>query len=973
MRVAGFHATDPTEVLKELNSDPTLGLTEEEVTRRLARYGSNQLQEAAKPGFLAKLREQLTDYLVLILIAAAAVSTFLGEFVDAAVIMAIVVLNAIIGIIQEAKAEEALESLKKMATPNAQVIRDGEHKVIPAAKIVPGDIVLLYAGDKVPCDLRLIETQNLQVDEAPLTGESVPVEKDAMVVLNADTPVAERRNMAYFGTAVTYGRGKGVAVATGMGTELGKIAGALQEIENEKTPLQQNLEVLGKTLGTATLLICILIFGLGLLRNEPPLGMFLTAVSLAVAAIPEGLPAVVTVVLAIGVKQMVAKHAIMRKLAAVETLGCTTVICSDKTGTLTQNQMTVVKLFAGGKMYRVEGRGYDPVGAVFEVSPDDVGLESMANSDSGCSFSGPPGRNAGQNYSDAPVGAVSETDMDPALQALLVGGVLNNDAILEAKPSEGDLDEVRWGIVGDPTEGALIVAAKKLSLDKEALENIMPRVAELPFDSGRKRMTTFHQLPDERILAVVKGAPETIVGLCRSYVAGSRTLQGVSELPILERSTVLDEYLEVLPITPEVTAEFSALSGRMASNALRVIAVALRFFKVMPEVVTPEAVERDLTMVGLFGMIDPPRPEVLPAVEKCKRAGIIPVMITGDSEVTAVAIARALKIYEEGALVISGRELSAMTTQDLESKVMQTRVYGRVSPEHKMMIVAALKSKGQVVAMTGDGVNDAPALKKADIGIAMGITGTDVAKETADMILSDDNFTSIVAAVEQGRIIYSNIAKFVVYLLSCNIGEILTILFGMLLRLPTVLKPVQLLLLNLVTDSLPALALGFEKGEPDIMDRPPREPGEPILTRQRWVTVLVQAALIAGVTIGAFLYGMQMEALHETDRVITGDPYAYSRTMAFAVLVTSELVRAFTARSERNSAFAVGLFANRIMLLGTLVSGLLLLAVVEIPLFQPVFFTSKLVARDWVTVLVLSLVPAIGAEVLKLFRRRCTA
>lgn len=972
-------ALPSTRVIQALGSDAVSGLTPDECAKRLEQFGPNQLAEPPRPTFFAKLLEQISDFLVLILIGAAAVSALLGEWVDCVVIIAIVVVNATIGLIQEAKAEQALESLKKMAAPTAHVIRAGDYVTIPARELVPGDIVLIHAGDKLSADMRLIEAQNLQVDEAPLTGESVPVEKDASLVFDPDTALADRRNMVFFGTTATYGRGKGIVVATGMKTEIGKIAGALGAIPPEKTPLQQNLTVLGKTLGTAIMAICGVVFVLGLLRREPPFEMFLTSVSLAVAAIPEGLPAVVTIVLAIGVKRMASRNAIMRKLAAVETLGCTTVICSDKTGTLTQNQMTIVNAYSAGRLYQVTGQGYAPHGRFIPVDRDAVGLGlgtdgALADETSVASPETPALAVAGRKGPEAEFGSSIPPEHLP-LALLLVGGALNNDAALKAR-TEGNSSATRWEIVGDPTEGALVVAAAKAGFAKADLESRFPRVAEIPFDSSRKRMTTIHQLADGKYLAWVKGAPEVVLSLCGHALLPNGSAPPASpgagspqEDPGLGAALLaLESSYYRVPLDEGLRQDYATINQRMAENALRVIAVAYRFLDELPDKPNPEQTERDLTVVGLVGMIDPPRPEVPPAVEKCKRAGIIPVMITGDHHATATAIARSLGMLKPEHRSMTGRDLDAISEAELERVAEEARVYARVSPEHKMKIVDALKKRGHVVAMTGDGVNDAPALKRADIGVAMGITGTDVAKETSDMILADDNFSTIVAAVEEGRIIYSNIAKFVLYLLSCNMGEILTIFSSMMANLPLPLRPVQLLWLNLVTDSLPALALGIEKGDADIMDRPPRDPKEPILTRERWFAIGVQAVLIAATTLGAFLYGLSRTPLHLADSAV--DPIAYARTMAFAALVTSELLRAFTARSEVDSLLKIGPFTNLPMVGANLLSFLLLLAVIEIPPLRPIFYTAALGVSDWLVVLAFAVIPGLGAEVMKAFKRR---
>ncbi|MGE5484852.1 MAG: cation-translocating P-type ATPase [Ignavibacteriales bacterium] len=969
------HSMAAGEVLQALETDPHSGLTTTEALARLERFGANELQKAPKPGLFARLIEQFSDTLVLILLGATVVSAILGEYVDAVVILAIVVLNAVIGIVQEYKAEEALESLERMAAPNALVVRGGEAVTIPAKAVVAGDIVVLHAGDKIPADLRLVESLNLQTDESPLTGESTPVEKDASAVMQDDAPIAERVNMAYFGTAVTYGRGKGVVVATGMNTEIGHIAGAIQQIEAEKTPLQQNLTVLGKVLGVTTSVVCGMVFVLGVIRDEPLLEMFLTSVSLAVAAIPEGLPAVVTIVLAIGVKRMADKHVIVRKLSAVETLGSTTVICSDKTGTLTQNQMTVVRVHAAGRTYHVTGKGYRPYG---EFVPSDqgapgAGVAAGAEREVAAAggVTGPDEGDSAQGDSaqgDAAQGAGPVAQGDLALAALLIGGALNNDSALREKAAAGPNSEPVWEIIGDPTEGALVVAAAKAGLYKDTLDSVYERVAEIPFDSSTKRMSTVHRLGDGRYIAWVKGAPEVVLGLCDKVVVGSQpgfahraardTGPGTGGRAVSLAD--LESGLRISSLSEDIRQEFNQANLDMASDALRVIGVGYKILTGLPAEVRPEEIESGLTMVGLLGMADPPRAEVPAAMDTCRRAGIIPVMITGDHQVTAMAVGKELGMTA-GKGSMSGRELSETSDERLQEVAEDIRVYARVSPEDKFRIVQALKGRGHIVAMTGDGVNDAPALKRSDIGVAMGITGTDVAKETSDMILTDDNFSSIVAAVEEGRIIYSNIVKFVVYLLSCNVGEVLTIFASMVANLPIPLRPVHLLWLNLVTDSLPALALGVERGGKDIMNQPPRNPKEHILTRKRWTFIGVQAVLLATVCLAAFVWGLNKTGVQ--DRLV------YGRTMALTALVSAELLRAFSARSETESIVKIGLLTNRAMLGANAISFLLLVMAVEVPILRGVFDTASLGVEGWSAALALAVIPALGAESLKGYMR----
>lgn len=909
------HAQSWKDVVLRLGVSVQQGLSMSEVEARQAQYGPNALKEAPRPGPLRRFFAQFADFLVLILIGAAAISAFLGEMVDATVIATIVVLNAIVSMIQEGKAEEALKSLEKLSAPMAKVIREGTLAVIEAKDIVPGDLVVLEAGDKVPADIRLVETHSLSCNESSLTGESVPVNKDADAVLPLDAVLAERVNMAYSGTVVTAGRGRGVVVCTGMNTEIGKIAGAIHSIAREKTPLQRNLERLGKTLGIAVLLICAGIFLLGVLRNEPPMEMFMVAVSLAVAAIPEGLPAVVTVVLAMGVERMAAQNAIIRRLPAVETLGSTTVICTDKTGTITQNNMVVVAAFAGNRLMATAD--------VALGDTDGPGLDGIA---------------------------VSQWDSDVVqLTISLAGAAMANDAM--ASGDEGD-----QGFTGDPTEVALVEAAERAGIHKAVLDNGLPRVFEVPFDSSRKRMTTLHEMPDGRYLVWVKGAPEVVIPRCGFALVDEGGAEPYFRGRTVDAQTIASLVAGLentrLAATDQVMARFRSADAFLAARGIRVIAVACKLIDRLVQ--DKQELESGLTLTGLLGMIDPPRPEAAEAVAKAKQAGVRPVLITGDNPVTALSIARMVGIADENTKAMSGSEISKISPDDLDRVLDEVGVYGRVAPEHKVAIVGAFRRRGEIVAMTGDGVNDAPALKRADIGVAMGRVGTEVAKEASDMVLADDNFATIVEAIEEGRTIYSNIAKFVVYLLSCNVGELVTITAAMLMRLPVILRPVHILWLNLVTDSFPALALGFEPGEPDAMRRPPRPPDEPLLTRKRWVTVIVQALLIALSTLGIFVYGLSA----------SGDA-AYARTLAFATLASAEVLRAYTARSETQTLSKIGVFSNSAMTLGTSVSFLLIIAVVQIPGLNRVFSTVGLSLRDWLMVLGFGLIPAIGNELRK--------
>lgn len=889
-------------VSQELQLDASSGLSSEQAAERLAKHGANELKEKQGESLFTKIIKQLKDFLVIILIGASIVSGIVGEISDAIIIIAIVIINAVLGVVQEGKAEQALAALKKMSSPNARALRNGTLQIIPARELVPGDVVLIEAGDSIPADLRLIESVNLKVEEASLTGESVPVDKDAQAVFNTDMPIGDRKNMAFASTVVTYGRGKGIVVGTGTETQIGKIAEAIQSYKDETTPLQQKLNELGKWLGMGCLAVCILVFTIGLIRGGDLFEMFLVAVSLAVAAIPEGLPAVVTIVLALGMKRMVQRNAIVRKLLAVETLGCVTVICSDKTGTLTQNEMTVVKSYAGGNTYSVTGQGYNPTGD-FYVQNQKIIL-----------------------------------DEDQNLKLLLALGVLANDASLEQK----DPKENQWGIIGDPTEGALVTVAAKGRMDKSEMNQSYNRIAELPFDSDRKMMTTFHKdFVENKVVSFTKGAPDIILGRCTKYFKDG----------------------SILEMTKEQLKQISEINSQFASGALRVLAFAYRTYDALPSSITSEEIENDLIFVGLMGMIDPARVEALDAIRTCRKAGIKPVMITGDYKDTAVAIAKELGLMREGDKVLTGSDLDQIADQELYNDIDNISVYARVSPEHKVRIVETLRRKGHIAAMTGDGVNDAMALKRADIGVSMGITGTDVAKGTADIILMDDNFATIVAAVEEGRIIYSNIRKFVFFLLSCNIGEILIIFLSILFNLPVPLVPIQLLWVNLVTDSFPALALGTEKGEPDIMNQKPRDAKEPVLNKVMITGITVQSLALFGAVMGAYLWALNKYSGSFFEPSEQG--LMIARTIAFTTLILAELIRAYSSRSERYSIIKLGVFSNRSMVTASLVSFLLLIAVIYVPFLEPIFETYALQLIDWAVIGILCMVPLLAGEINK--------
>ena len=914
-----WHALSSEDVLKKLDSGLDKGLSSDEALNRQQKYGLNQLMEGKKTTFWQMVYAQLNNFVIIMLMVAAVISAILGEVVDSAAIIAIVVLNTIMGVVQDSRAQEELAALKKMASPEAQVLRDGRRISVPARELVPGDIVFLETGNFVPADVRLIEAVNLKIEEAALTGESVPVEKNAASVLDSGATLGDRKNTAFSGTVVTYGRGKGIVVSTGMHTQIGLIATMLQSVEEEETPLQKRLDQLGKTLGWATIVISGLVFLSGLIEGGNLLDMFMVAVSLAIAAVPEGLPAVVTISLALGMREMVKKHALIRRLSSVETLGSATVICSDKTGTLTQNAMTVTRVWVDGKALEVTGSGYAPIGD-FQDNGQKVEISSF-----------------------------------PGISTALWVGTINNDSQLEKTVEDG---KESFRIVGDPTEGSILVAAAKAGAQAADLNKAYPREAEVPFDSDRKRMITIHNVktPSEKDLSpfngeeakesyviAVKGAPDVVLKLCNRVQKMDNTVAAMDEA---KRKEVL------------------AANDDMTKDALRVLGMAYRVVSAKPEQVDNESLEKDLIFAGLVGMIDPAREEVKPALLKALGAGIRTIMITGDYPNTAKAIAESIGLLRPGHKVRTGAEVDAMSDETLRQEVNEIDVYARVSPEHKMRIVNALRANDQVVAMTGDGVNDAPAIKASDIGVAMGITGTDVAKETADMVLTDDNYASIVSAVEQGRIIYSNIRKFVYFLISCNMAEIMIIflptMFGRFLfpraaalGLLSPLEPIQLLWLNLVTDGAPALALGTEKGDPDIMDQQPRPAKEPIINRFMLIGVIVQTIAIASTTLIAFNIGLRQP-----------DP-RYAETLAFATLVFSELIRAFTARSERYPLLKIGVFSSKWMNWAVLGSGALMLLVMYVPFLQKIFNTVSLGWAEWELIIPLFLIPSIAAELVK--------
>lgn len=897
-----WHRIGVDEALRVLETDSKQGLSGAEATSRLERYGPNALEKEEEKTLLQMFADQFKDFLVLILVASTVIAAIMGEWVDASVIMAILILNAIMGVVQEGRAGKALAALRKMAVPVATAIRDRRVQKISSEELVPGDVVLLQAGDLVPADLRLIETVNTQIDESALTGESVPVEKDAQVVFNGEASLGDRVNSAYFGTVVTYGRGAGVVTSTGMATEIGKIAKMVSAQIEEDTPLQKKLAEFGKLLGFGALAICALVFVLGLIGGEPAFNMFMTAVSLAVAAIPEGLPAVVTIVLALGVQRMIACNAIVRRLPAVETLGCVTYICSDKTGTLTENKMTVKEvLLASGRLIQVTGTGYAPQGDFIE---DD------------------------------------ESVNDPELLKLLdVAAGCNDASIIEEEGATAGGTTTIWSVVGDPTEGALVTLAAKGNRDKATVESLFPRIGELPFDSERKRMTTLHRLnvdwgPWTRgdIAAFVKGAPDILLSLSSFYFDGN----------------------DICPLSDEKVESMLRLVDEMGRRGLRVLGFASRRLDSLPSKLCSDDIENELVFVGLVGMIDPVRPEVVEAIKVSKKAGVTPVMVTGDYPRTARAIAEELGIFKEGARIVTGAELDKMDQAELEEIAKDIRVYARVSPEHKLRLVHALKKHDEIVAMLGDGVNDAPALGAADIGVAMGLSGTEVAKGASDMVLTDDNFASIVAAIEQGRIIFENIRKSIIYLLSCNIGELMIFLVAILAKLGNPLVPVQILMINLVTDGLPALALGMDPSEEGIMDVPPRDTKEGILSKPVAIRMLIIGISIVAATLWPYVTLLK-----------SGASLEMARTSAFAVLGLSELLRALSSRSERQPIWHAKPRENPQLLAAVAVSSLLLIVSIEVPWLAQFFDTVSLGAAEWKMVITAGFIPLVTAEVLK--------
>ena len=886
-------------VTNELHSENVGGLDLDATARRRADVGWNELAEAAPVSRWTKLLGQFKDLVIWILIVAAMISGWMGEWADAAAILAIVVINGIIGFLQEEKAGRALAALQKLSSPMAKVFRDGTLQLIPARELVPGDRIQLEAGDNIPADARLLSGFGLRVQEASLTGESVPVRKDPDCVLPANAPLGDRLNMVYMGTVTAAGKANAIVVATGMSTELGQIAGLLQRSQPVSTPLQRRLTELGKVLVFVCLIIVVVIFGLQLARGGQLLETLLISVSLAVASVPEGLPAVVTLTLALGLQRMVKRNALVRKLPSVETLGSVTVICTDKTGTLTRNEMTVREIVTGIKRFRVTGSGYAPRGQ-FLVCRE---------------------ANRGETETEAEVLPHNQPDL---LQLLKIAARCNNATV---SPSGDGSDS--WQVIGDPTEGAMAVAALKAGIEARDSEHKM--VYEIPFDSERKAMSVVLREPDGSITMYSKGAPEVILSKC-----------------IAEQREGL-----ITPLSQDRRQSIMDANTEMASRALRVLALAYRNHS--PTLGTDFG-EENLTFAGLVGMIDPPRDESKSSVGRCLAAGIRPIMITGDHPETALAIARELQIAGDADRVVSGQELDTLSDDDLADQVEHIAVYARVSAEHKLRVVNAWKRRGEIVAMTGDGVNDAPAIRAADIGIAMGIAGTDVTKEASDMVLTDDNFSSIVNAVEEGRGIFDNIQKFVHYLLSCNAGEVLLMLFAALIGWPVPLAAIQLLWINLVTDGLPALALGMEPPERDIMTRPPRPPHEAVITWKRGLLILVHGTLVAAVAGLGFWLVYKGETTH----------LARARTVAFCVIAYAQLFIAIGFRSHRYTMPKLGLFSNPHLFAAIIISGLLQLCAVTIPFAQPVFEVATHLSWEWPLIGILALLPVTLIELTKL-------
>ncbi|PCN42441.1 calcium-translocating P-type ATPase, SERCA-type [Brevibacillus laterosporus] len=895
------------EIPRMIGSDVQNGLTQEEAATRRQKYGKNQLAEAEKIPLYVVFMNQFKDFMVGVLVVATILSFFLGEYLDAIAIIAIIFLNGVLGFIQEAKAERSLNALKDMAAPMARVIRNGNLDMIPATLLVPGDLILLEAGDRVPADMRLINANRLEIEESTLTGESIAVMKTANVIESTGAvPLGDQKNLAFMGTMVAGGTGRGIAIEIGMSTEIGKIAHLINQADKIETPLQIKLEQLGKTLVWIALLLTIFVIVAGVWHGQELMTMFLSGVSLAVAAIPEGLPAIVTVALALGVQRMIKRNAIVRKLPSVETLGCASVICSDKTGTLTENKMTVTHLWHSGKSFDVTGNGYEPNGEITWQ-----GKSIKATIDQGLT------------------------------QICQIAEKCNNAKLVNAQQKERSKlilskNISTWNVIGDPTEGALLSLAYKALKEGKKQGDPTIRIDELPFDSERKMMSVVEQSPDGKTELLTKGAVEAL----------------------LMNSSHIYWQGEIIPLTNAHRIEVAKQTEEMASRALRVLGFAYRSLQNYKSGENSSILETNLTFLGMVGMIDPPRQEVKSAIQLCRQAGIKTVMITGDHKITAEAIGRQIGLMPGGnSHVLEGATIDEMTEEELIQTVEKVYVYARVSPEHKLRIVKALQNCGHIVAMTGDGVNDAPAIKASDIGIAMGITGTDVTKEAASLVLRDDNFTTIVSAVEEGRNIYDNIRKFIRYLLASNVGEILVMFFAMLMGLPLPLLPIQILWVNLVTDGLPAMALGIDPSEGDTMRHKPRKKHENIFARGLGWKIISRGFLIGTMTLGAFIV-----AYYENPNDLT-----HAQTVAFATLVLAQLIHVFDCRSE-HSVFHRNPFSNKFLVWAVLSSMALVLVVIYWDVMQPIFKTTSLSLRDWALIFVAAGIPTFVAGMGGVFR-----
>ena len=888
----------------------TTGLTDKEAKYKLQKHGLNILAERKKISPLKILFQQFTDLMVIILMISTVISGLMGEMTEAVTIIAIVVVNAIMGFVQEFKTEKTMEALKSLAAPSAKVIRNEQQVSIPAEEIVPGDVLVIEAGDRIAADAAILESSSLHVDESLLTGESVPVEKNPIKNNKALIDPFDKKSSVYMGTVVTGGRAKAVVYATGMKTEMGHIADMIQNIEDDETPLQRRLAHLGKFIAVGCLLICAIVSIAGVIRGEKLFNMLLSGISLAVAAVPEGLPAIVTISLALGVQRMLKRNALIRKLPAVETLGCASIICSDKTGTLTENKMTVRKIYAAGYQLSVTGNGYN--------------LEGDFLSD---------------NRSSDPL------KVEGVKLALEIGALCNNSVITRPASENTAMGKIKsifskqdtLRISGDPTEIALTIAAAKAGITQNSLNGTYQRIDELPFDSDRKCMSIVCKSNKGEVYVFTKGAPDMIIDKCNRIMS----VRGIIKLDELTRRSI------------------TRINDSMANNALRVMGLAYRKLETGTYNPNTKKVENDLIFVGLMGMIDPPRKEAIEAVQKCRLAGIKPIMITGDHKLTATAIARELNIYCEGDNVLTGAELDKMNESQLENMAPSVSVYARVSPKHKLMIVRVLKKLGHIVAMTGDGVNDAPAVKEADIGVSMGITGTDVTKEASSMVLLDDNFATIVAAVEEGRVIYNNIRKFIRYMLACNLGEVLTMFLGMIMWLPIPLLPIQILWVNLVTDGLPAIALGLDPAENDIMMRKPRGAKDHIFSHG-----LLKLIVSRGIFIGLSTLGVFVSILYFVDSV------ELARTGAFMTLVMTQLIHVFECKSETKNIFEIPIFNNIPLILAVLCSLVMILGVVYIPALQTIFETVPLGLNEWLLILGFTLMGPVLSSLLGVNRKR---